>query len=70
MTALLNKKELRRSVLARVTRLVEFLPFGRIFAFWANFRLLGQLFSLGIFLKNTEIAQNLGLLFSTSKIVD
>jgi hypothetical protein len=32
---------------SRVTRLGEFLPFGRIFAFWANFCLLGEFLPFG-----------------------
>jgi hypothetical protein len=36
---------------------------------WANFRLLGNCFLWAVFLKITDVAQILGLLFSTVKVM-
>jgi hypothetical protein len=52
----------------KLTRLGDFSSFGRFFVFWALFRLLGDcLHTFGSFLKITELATNLVLLFSIVK---
>jgi hypothetical protein len=57
----------------KVTRLGDFSPFGRFFAFWAFFSLFGdfspfgRVFTFGSFLKITESATILVLLFSIVK---
>jgi hypothetical protein len=56
-------------VVGRVTRLGEFLPIGRIFAYiLGKFSPIGRLLDLGSFLKSTEVAHILGSLFDVKNM--